>query len=56
MGVAEKAEATKLQELYNQIDNLAATLKASNLKPKSASATNSPAKKCNENGNQPPKS
>ena len=56
MGVVEKAEASKFQELSNRIDSLTATLKASNLKPKSASAPGSPAKKRNENGNQLPKS
>ena len=56
VGVVEKAKASKLQELNNQIDDLTATLMASNLKPKSARAPSSLAKKCNENGNQPPKS
>ena len=52
VGVVEKADASKLQELNNRIDNLTMTLKANNLKPKSASAPNSPAKKQNDNGNQ----
>ena len=45
VGVVEKADASKLQELNNRIDNLTATLKANNLKPKSPSAPSSPAKK-----------
>ena len=52
VGLVEKTDASKLQELNNQIDNLTATLKANNLKPKSASAPSSPAKKWNDNGNQ----
>ena len=43
--VVEKTEASKLQELNKRVDTLTATLKASNLKPKSASAHVSPAKK-----------
>ena len=40
LGVTEKADNTKLQELNNWLDNLTATLKAANVKvkPKSASA------------------
>ena len=45
VGVAEKADASKLQELNNRIDNLTVTLKMNNLTPKSASAPSSPAKK-----------
>ena len=53
VGVVEKADVSKLRELNNRIDNLTVTLKANNLKPKSASAPSSPDKKCNESGNQP---
>ena len=42
VGVVEKADDSKLQELNNRIDTLTATLKASNLKLKSASAPSSP--------------
>ena len=45
VGVVGKADASKLQELNNRIDTLTATLKANNLKLKSASAPSSPAKK-----------
>ena len=45
VGVVEKTEVSKLQELNKRVDTLTATLKASNLKPKSASAPSSPAKK-----------
>ena len=44
VGVVEKADASKIQEFNNRIDNFTATLKASNLKPKSASAPSSPTK------------
>ena len=54
VGVVEKTEASKLQELNKRIDTLTATLKANNLKPKSASAPGSPAKKQDDNSNQPP--
>ena len=50
MGVADKNEHSKIQELNNRIENLTATLKANNVKPKSASAPCSPAKKSNGGG------
>ena len=56
IGVVEKTKALKLQELNNQIENLAATLKANNVKPKSVSAPNSPSKKHPTNGGQPSRS
>ena len=56
VGMAEKSDAAKLQELNNRIDTLMATIKANAVKPKSASAPNSPLKKRNENGNNPLKS
>ena len=56
VGVTEKADSAKLQELNNRIDSLTATLKANTVKQKSASAPNSPMKKRNDNGNNPPKS
>ena len=55
VGVVEKTDASKLQELNNRIDNLTVTLKANNLWPKSASARSLPAKKLNNNSNPPPK-
>ena len=45
VGVTEKADSAKLQELNNRIDTLTATLKANTVKQKSASAPNSPIKK-----------
>ena len=54
VGVVEKTDASKLQELNNRINNLTATLKANNLRQKSASAPSSPAKKWNDNSNPPP--
>ena len=56
VGVAEKADSAKIQELNNRLDSLTATLKANTVKQKSASAPNSPMKKRNDNGNNPPKS
>ena len=56
VGVTEKADSAKIQELNNRLDNLTATLKANTVKQKSASAPNSPAKKRNDSGNNPPKS
>ena len=56
VGVVEKTESARLQELNNCIDTLTATLKANNVKPKSASAPNSPLKKEPENGNHPSRS
>ena len=56
LGVTEKADNTKLQELNNRLENLTATLKAGNVKVKlkSASAPCSPAKKSIEGvGNKP---
>ena len=56
IGVVEKTKASKLQELNNRIENLAATLKANNMKPKSVSVPNSPSKKLPTNGGQPSRS
>ena len=50
MGVADKNEHSKIQELNNRIENLTATLKANNVKSKSTSAPCSPAKKSNGGG------
>ena len=50
IGVVDKNENSKIQELNNRIENLTATLKANNAKPKSASAPCSPAKKSNGGG------
>ena len=53
MGVVDKNENSKIQELNNRIENLTATLKGNNVKPKSASAPCSPAKKSNGGGGPP---
>ena len=53
IGVTDKGENSKIQELNNCIENLTATLKANNIKPKSASAPCSLAKKPNGNGGSP---
>ena len=48
--VIEKGDNSKFQELNNRIEYLTATLKANNVKSKSASAPSSPAKKSTGNG------
>ena len=53
IGVVDKNENSKIQELNNRIENLTATLKANNVKPKSASAPCSPAKTSNGGGGPP---
>ena len=53
VGVVDKNENSKIQELNNRIENLTATLKANNVKPKSASAPCSPVKKSSERGGVP---
>ena len=55
VGVIDKSKNSKIQEFNNHIENLTATLKVNNVKPKSASALCSPAKKPSGNGG-PPKS
>ena len=50
VGVVDKNENSKIQELNNRIENLTAMLKANNVKPKSASAPCSPVKKSSERG------
>ena len=56
VGVTERTDSVKLQELNNRIDSLTATLKANTIKPKSASAPSSPIKKRNGEGSNLPKS
>ena len=51
--VVDKNENSKIQELNNRIENLTATLKANNVKPKSASGPCSPVKKSSERGGVP---
>ena len=53
MGVVDKNKNSKIQKLNNRIENLTATLKANNVKPKSASTPCSPTKKSNGGGGPP---